>query len=1134
MADFVHLHVHSHYSLLDSTVKVKDLVRRTGELGMDAVAITDHGNLYHCIDLQWASGDVRPIFGVEINLIPERERAERARPHHLVLLAETLEGYKNLVRMVSMSWIRGLDRNGRPLVDYAELEQYAAGCICLTGDMGGEVPQNLLRGDAAAAKACLERYLRVFGRDNVFIELQRHEGLPEQQQACDALVTLARDMDVPYVATNNVHYLNEGDHEAHAILMCVGMDKRIDRSIIEQLPLTSLYLKSPDEMAELFADLPDAITNTRVIADRCQVTVPTGTYYLPRFDCPEGMTEGETLRHLAAEGLKGRFAQFDAAGLTYDPAEYHERLEIELGIILDMGYEGYFLIVADFIQWAKDQDIPVGPGRGSGAGSLVAYSLQITDLDPLPYGLLFERFLNPERVSMPDFDIDFCMNRRIEVIDYVTEKYGSDNVAMIVTFGQLKAKAVVRDVARVLNLSYADADRLAKLVPNELNIKLAQAYEKEPRLREAVEEDPTVRYLYDVGLALEGNNRNTGMHAAGVVISEEPLWEYVPISTGVNGELVSQYAKNEVEAAGLVKFDFLGLKTLTVIDDAERLVNQGRPNEEPLNWDKIGLDVPGVYRTITRGDTTGIFQMESDGFQRLIKQLKPDCFEDIVAAVALYRPGPLGTGMVDQFIDCKHGRAQVVYPHPWLETVLKETYGVMVYQEQVMQVAQILAGYSLGGADLLRRAMGKKKQSEMDKQRVIFVEGAEKNEIPAEKANEIFDLMAHFAGYGFNKSHSAAYALLTFRTGYLKTYHPTEFYASLMTNDAGSTDKVVKYIVDARSRGIQVLPPDVNHSDESFSVADGAIRFGLGAVKGIGSGPIEAILEARRDGPFASIYDFCERVDSKRVNKRVVEALVRCGAFDDTFPEASDDTERSLTRIGSWRARLMASVEGAFGRGQKAQRDKAAGQASLFGMFAESMPVEVGADTYPDATLWDGRTVLQHEKDTLGFYVSGHPLDRYRTEIKRFADTTTESILSRANRDKVTMAAVISSKREMLLKSGNGRMAFLQLEDHYGECEGIVYSRVFEDVAELLDSGKAPDDGPRRVHVPEAAQRDFGLKVIEQMGFDLRAGRLDVTTHPFCEGLAPGESVAHSLEPRATAPRARNPSRRSCAIGGPP
>jgi len=1106
MADFVHLHVHTHYSLLDSTVKVPSLIKRVHALGMDAVALTDHAVMFGCIELQKVcashakdlkerreaaeeqapSGDnapktltngsappidisralrasahpargeaVRPIFGVQVYVVPSLggEVSGSLRPCHLVLLAETLMGYRNLVRLVSRAHLRGLDGRGRAVCDHADLRELADGVIALTGDLGGEIPQHILRGAHDAAEATLATYKEIFGDENVFLELQRHENIPEQSEVCEALVALAQRTQTAYVATNNVHYLNEGDHEAHAALMCIGMEKRIDRDVIAKIPLTSLYLKSPEEMEELFDDLPLAILNTRKIADRCRVEIPIGETYLPRFPVPEGYDEAGFMCHLSREGLQERLKRYARIGVEIDTGEYADRLESELKTIERMGFPGYFLIVQDFINWAKARDIPVGPGRGSGAGSLVAYALGITDIDPLPFGLLFERFLNPERVSMPDFDIDFCQNRRGEVIEYVAEKYGRSNVAMIVTFGQLKARAVIRDVARVLNLSVADGDRLAKLIPAELDITLAKAYKGEPRLQEAVASDPTVAYLWKLATALEGNNRNSGIHAAGVVIAEQPVWEYVPVVLGTSGELVSQYAKTEVEDAGLIKFDFLGLKTLTVIDDAVRLVNQGRPADEQLDFDLEPLENNRVYDTIKSGDTTGIFQLESDGFQRLIRQLRPDCFADIVAAVALYRPGPLGSGMVDQFIDCKHGRREVVYPHPKLATVLAETYGVMVYQEQVMQVAQILAGYSLGQADILRRAMGKKKQSEMDKQRESFVKGAKSLEVPATKANQIFDLMAHFAGYGFNKSHSAAYALLTFRTAYLKTFHPTEFYAALMTNDASSTDKVVRYIVDARSRGIRVLPPDVNVSNESFSVDGDAIRFGLGAVKGLGRGPIEAIVEARAEAPFTSLYDFCDRVDGKRCTKRTLEALIRCGAFDALYPEATEVPAPTLTHIGRWRARLLATLDAAYERGQKSQRDREHGQSSLFGIFAEASPVQAPDYAYAtDVRSWDPRTVLTAERETIGFYISGHPLDRYRSEIKRFSDADTRTLARLENRAEVRLAGVVATVRERPLKSGDGRMAFVQIEDVFGEVEGIVYSRNFDEVAPLLSS----------------------------------------------------------------------------------
>ena len=1056
MADFVHLHVHSHFSLLDSTVKVGGLLARCEALEMDAVAITDHANLFGAIEFQnsakYAGGAVRPIFGAALHVVADRAAKGKQRPCQLVVLCETLDGYRNLVRLVSHSYLNAA-AGALPVVDYADLEAYHEGLIALSGDVGGEVAQALLRGDRDAAVAAAERYRNIFGARHFYLELQRVPGLPEFEDACSMLVDLGEQLEIPIVATNNVHYLEAGDHKAHAVLMCIGLDKRVSTDIIDKIPVESLYLASKEEMAERFADLPEAIENTRRIAERCQVTIPTGTNYLPAFDVPEGFDEVSYLRHVAAEGLEARFADFEKIGKEVDRDAYRQRLEVELEIIIQMEFPGYFLIVWDFIRWTREQDIPVGPGRGSGAGSLVAYALLITDIDPIPYGLLFERFLNPERVSMPDFDIDFCQNRRMEVIEYVTRKYGKDNVAMIVTYGQLKAKAAIRDVARVLNLPFAEADRLAKLIPDELGIKLADAYDREPRLREVIQDSETNTFLYETALALEGNHRNTGMHAAGVVISGDPLWEYVPIFTGTNGEYVSQYAKNEVEEAGLVKFDFLGLKTLTVIDDALRLVNRQRADGDALDFATISLDTPEVYELIKTGDTTGIFQMESDGFRKLMRKLKPDCFEDIVAAVALYRPGPLGSGMVEQFIDVKHGRRQADYPHPWLEDVLRETYGVMVYQEQVMKTAQILAGYTLGGADLLRRAMGKKKKKEMDRQRAIFIEGAGKKDIGEAKANEVFDLMAHFAGYGFNKSHSAAYAALTFQTAYLKRFHAAEFYASLMTNDATSTDKVVKYIMDARARGIQVLPPDVRSSEQSFTVDEGRIRFGLGAVKGLGSGPIDAIVAARADGEFASIYDFCERVDGKRCGKRVLEALVRCGALDASHPDARGvEGAPSLRDVGQWRAQFMAVLDAAVERGNKSQRDKESGQSNLFNMFAEAMPAAAPAETYPEVKRWNEKQVLQFEKDTLGFFVSGHPLDRYRDEIASYTDCTSQSLAKQEPRAEVRMAGVITSLRERPVKSGEGRMAFFQLEDHFGETEVICWSKTYPELAEVLTS----------------------------------------------------------------------------------
>ncbi len=1047
MTSFVHLHVHSHYSLLDSTVKLPALAKKVAALGMSAVAVTDHGNLFNCIELQKVAGgnDITPIFGVEVYVVPDRHAAQ-LRPCNLVLLAESLEGYRNLTRLVSHSWRQGLDRNKRPLCDYDMLRAHSEGVIALSGDLGGEVAQALLRDQPDEAEKAALRLSEIFGEQNVYLQVERLEGLPETFDVCSMVVALGERLDLPVVATNNVHYLAPEDFKAHAILTCIGMEKRIDQEVLDKIPTKALCLKSPAEMVELFEDLPEAIAATVEIAERCKVVIPTGTYFLPNFPTPPEHTEDSFLRELSRQGLKRRIAEAGQIGLTIDETAYRERLDFELQVIIDMGFPGYFLIVQDFINWAKENGIPVGPGRGSGAGSLVAYSLRITDIDPIPYGLLFERFLNPERVSMPDFDIDFCQDRRGEVIRYVTDKYGADNVGQIVTFGQLKAKAVIKDVARVLNLPFTESDKISKLIPNKPGTRLQDAFAAEPKMQALVIESEINRFLYSVSLSLEGNNRNTGVHAAGVVIGQGALWEYVPVLATDTGDLVTQYAKNEVEDAGLVKFDFLGLKTLTLIEKAVELVNHARPADDPLDFRAIPMSDPKVYELLGQGDTIGVFQLESSGFQRLMRQLKPDCFEDIVSAVAIYRPGPLGSGMVEDYIRRKNGMAPVEYPHPSVEGILRETYGVIVYQEQVMQIAQVMANYTLGGADMLRRAMGKKKPSEMEKQRALFASGAAENGIDAALAKSVFDLMEYFAGYGFNKSHSAAYAVITFQTAYLKAHYPTQFYAASMTIDASSTPKVVRYIVDARSRGIPVLPPDVAQSQYSFSVDGQAIRFGFGAIKGVGESPIDAILEARKDGPFTSIFDFCERVDYRRVNKRVLEALISCGAFDSTHPEYKAGAEPSLIQVGRWRASMAEVLDSAVERGQGHQRDKASGQSSLFGMLEAGAP----AGKLPKVRPWDPRDVLAREKAVLGFYVSGHPLDRYRDEIRRLS-TATSNLDGYERGDSVRLGAVISTRREHVLKNG-GRMAFLTLEDHFGEIEALVFKKVYPDLVELCES----------------------------------------------------------------------------------
>ncbi|MEC9400198.1 MAG: DNA polymerase III subunit alpha, partial [Myxococcota bacterium] len=1000
--------------------------------------------------------------------------------YHLTMLAMNHQGYKNLMYLNSMAWLKGVHpRTGIPRIDFELFSQYHEGIIVLSGDLGGEINQSILWGNRDAAKEIAIKFRDLLGPDRYYLEVMRN-AFPEQERCNEVMFEFSEELGIPLVATNDCHYLEREDAKAHAVLMSIQLSKTVDLERLMEHNVDQLYVRSAEEMYEAFSDHPEACENTVKIANMCDLKIPLGQVYLPKYGVPEEFEVPADFKlpekllkkledtnteltptdirihayfgHVSREGLKERFEEFEKKGIEVDRAEYEDRLEVEIAIISEMDFPGYFLIVWDFIAWAKQQGIPVGPGRGSGAGSLVAYALRITNIDPLPYDLLFERFLNPERVSMPDFDIDFCMNRRGEVIQYVTDKYGSDNVGQIITYGQLKAKAVVRDVGRALGLKYGETDRLAKLVPDVLGISLSEALDQEPRLRQMRQEDKTIDALFDIALSLENLNRQAGMHAAGVVISEDPLWEYVPICRGANDEIVTQFAKNEVEEAGLVKFDFLGLKTLTVIETAMKIINEQRSakGEEPFDIEAIPLDDRGVYKMISAGDTTGVFQLESSGFQELLKKLKPDCFEDIVAAVALYRPGPLGTGMVDDFIDRKHGRKRVEYPHAWLEDVLKPTYGVMVYQEQVMQTARVMAGYSLGGADLLRRAMGKKKPEVMIAQREIFVEGATKLEVPESKSGEIFDLMAYFAGYGFNKSHSAAYALITYQTGYLKTHFEVEFMAALMTNDRDNTDKVVRFINEAKDMDIEVLPPDVNESQLDFSVTDGKIRFGLAAIKGVGAGVIEVIIEAREDGPFKSLYDFCARVDLKKINKRTIEALVKCGAFDSVGPRAGS------TYIGDHceaRARMFAAIPMAVDRGQKAQHDKAVGQSSLFGMLAPAARDEALEDTYPEVEAWSDRELLKLERTLIGFYVTGHPLDRFEDEISLYGVTSTSDITycrGLRHRDEVTIAGVVSEYRERPLKSGNGRMAFLTLEDKHGQCEVLVFSSAFDANEEAL------------------------------------------------------------------------------------
>jgi len=1073
MPDFVHLHLHTLYSLLDGAIRIKDLVKTVREKGMTSVAVTDHGNLFGAIDFYKRAREagVKPILGLETYVAGEKGRTDRSERigRHLILLAKNQEGWANLRTLSSRAFTEGFYYD--PRIDKQLLRDHAKGLVGLTACMAGEVPRLVRQGDMDGARRAAREYRDIFEPGSFFLEVQSN-GMKDQIEVNARLAELSESEGIPLAATADAHYVDRKDAKAHEVLMCIASGKTFADPKRIHHDTDGLFIAGPDEMAAALPGFPEAIANTQRIADMCNVELELGKSFLPRFALPDGVSEDGYILKLAREGLDRRFREIEGR-YPHDRDLYRQRLEMELSVIQGMGFSGYFLIVQDFINWAKTHGIPVGPGRGSGAGSIVAWSLRITDLDPLRWNLLFERFLNPERVSMPDFDVDFCQNRRDEVIGYVREKYGKDNVGQIITFGSLKARSVIRDVVRVMGLPFSEGDRIAKLVPEPVQGKtpplkdLLFGTEKsppEPRLEELYRKPSvlsqwvddrgqqhvvTSRDVLDIGIALEGLNRQAGLHAAGVVIADKPLWDYVPAYKDDKSEmLVSQFAKDEVEAAGLVKFDFLGLKTLTVIDDALRLVRANHPDRKDFEAKDIPLDDPAVYDLISRGDTAGVFQLESSGFTEMVTKMKPSRFEDVIAAGALYRPGPLdqkledGRTMVDVYIDRKHGREKVSYPHPLLAEVLEPTYGVIVYQEQVMQIAQVLGGYSLGGADLLRRAMGKKKAEEMAKQRAIFMKGAAGKGVDEKVAAHVFDLMEKFAAYGFNKSHSAAYGLLTVQTAWLKAHHPVEFMAALISSEASNTDKVVLHISEARASGIEVLPPDVNESGAAFGAfppapgappgTKGRIRFGLGAVRGIGESAVQAIVDARSEGgPFQSLYDLAARVDSRRINKKVVEALVKSGALD-------------FEGVPRWQ--LFAGVDAAFAAGASAQDDRATGQASLFGALAATAPV---APRYPrvgeklgDLTVeeWPERVRLALEKEALGFYLTGHPLAGHEKEVLRFASTTCAAVARKRHGDKVSVVGVVASLRERTNKEKGTRFGFLTLEDLTGTVEVVCWA----------------------------------------------------------------------------------------------
>ncbi|WP_445397413.1 DNA polymerase III subunit alpha [Zobellella sp. An-6] len=1039
---FIHLRVHSDFSMVDGLAKIGPINKRVRELGYPALALTDQMNLCGLVRFYGdAHGKgLKPIVGTDIWVRSEELGEQLFR---LTLLAMDNTGYQNITLLISRAYERGHVQH-RPVIDKAWLAEHSEGVIVLSGGREGDVGLYLLKGNDELATQCLAFYQQHFP-DRYYLELLRTER-PDEESYLHMAVALAAREGLPVVATNEVVFLDKDDFDAHEIRVAIHDGYTLDDKRRPRRYSAEQYLKSPAEMAELFADIPEALENSVEIAKRCNVTVRLGEYFLPDF--PTGdMSIEDYLVKCSQEGLEERLAFLfpDPQVRAEKRGEYDERLKIELEVINQMGFPGYFLIVMEFIQWSKDNGIPVGPGRGSGAGSLVAYALKITDLDPLEFDLLFERFLNPERVSMPDFDIDFCMDRRDEVIDHVAELYGREAVSQIITFGTMAAKAVVRDVGRVLGHPYGFVDRISKLIPPDPGMTLAKAFEVEPKLPELYDQDEEVRALIDMARILEGVTRNAGKHAGGVVIAPTKITDFSPLYCDEHGRNpVTQFDKNDVEYAGLVKFDFLGLRTLTIIDWAlgminPRLAKEGKP---PVDIAAIPIDDQASFKLLKRFETTAVFQLESRGMKDLIKRLQPDCFEDMIALVALFRPGPLQSGMVDNFIDRKHGREAISYPdeqwqHESLKPILEPTYGIILYQEQVMQIAQVLAGYSLGGADLLRRAMGKKKPEEMAKQRAGFEEGARANGIDGELAIKIFDLVEKFAGYGFNKSHSAAYALVSYQTLWLKTHYPAEFMAAVMTADMDNTDKVVTLVDECQRMGLTLLPPDVNSGRYRFTVnEDGHIVYGIGAIKGVGEAPIEAILEAREQGgPFRDLFDFCNRVDLKKLNKRVMEKLILSGAMD---------------RLGPHRASMMATLEEAMKAADQHARAEALGQGDMFGVLVEEDNIE---HAFADVPAWPDQVWLEGERDTLGLYLTGHPINQYAKELRHYTGGRLNEVQPTGRDRSTTVAGLVIAARVMTTKRGN-RMGILTLDDKSGRLDVTLFSDALDRYESLLEKDK--------------------------------------------------------------------------------
>jgi DNA polymerase-3 subunit alpha len=1090
--EFVHLHLHTEFSLLDGACRIDELLDEAVKLKMPALAVTEHGNMFSSVVFHDHARErgLKPILGCEV-YIAQGSRFDKSGPqtetNHLVLLAETDEGYKNLIKLVSAGYTEGFYY--RPRIDKDLLARHATGLIGLSSCLKGEVASALKVEQARPALEAAARLRDILGQDNFFLEMQ-YQGIEEQKVVNRGIVPLARELGLPLVATNDVHYLRQGDYQPHDILLCIGTGKTVNDAQRLRYTGDQFFLKTAEQMAAVFKDFPEALRNTMLVAERCNVSIPKGQNHLPSFGVPDGVTLDEYFERVAREGFAQRLPrlqQLASAGrLRQSIDEYVRRLDYELAMIRKMGYSGYFLIVWDFIRYAREEGIPVGPGRGSAAGSLVAWCMRITDVDPLDFDLIFERFLNPERVSLPDIDVDFCERRRGEVIDYVTRKYGRENVAQIITFGTMKAKAVVRDVGRALDMPYADVDRIAKQIPPALDMTLDKALNENPILKDMVSKDAKVKEVIDIGKRLEGMSRHASVHAAGVVIAPGPITDYAPLYKGARDEITTQWNMKEVERIGLLKMDFLGLSTLTLIRDCLEEIK--RTEGIDLDIDAVPLDDPKTYKVFGEGAAFGIFQFESSGMRELLRKAKPERLDDLIALNALYRPGPLKSGMVDDWVARKQGRTEVKYELPQLEPILSDTYGVIAYQEQVMRIAQALAGFSLGQADVLRKAMGKKDPKVMAKQREAFMEGARAKGINEKKATKIFDLMEYFAGYGFNKSHSTAYAFLAYQTAYLKANYPWHFAAALLTIEAQNTDKLAMYLAESRDRGIPVLPPDINESQLHFSVEPGkGVRFGLTAIKGLGEGAIRAILDARArlGGRIPSLHALCEELDLRIANKRVFEALVKAGACDSLVGSNRHPPLRE--GLNAIRARLFAAIDGACDHGNRLQRNKDLGQVDLFG-GGDAENAGPTIVPLPDVPPWSEIEQLTYEKETLGLYWTGHPIDRYADDLRDYGARTTADLVPK--RDSASLAAadetddaasehvakpehangngtgtgrvaedisiggIVSGLRPLKTRKGD-RMCVFTLDDAAGSIEVVVFPETFKQHGHYAENGRS-------------------------------------------------------------------------------